>query len=145
MNQSFRVNAPDVTFEAFDTEVLVINLRNGNYYSLRESATVIWQLAAQGQASAAIAQALARSCQAPTTAVAAAVDGLIKQLVAELLLVPQEGAPETAASQPPVTLPTAFVAPVFDRYTDMQQLLLVDPIHEVDQSGWPKVPESGPR
>jgi hypothetical protein len=34
-----------------------------------------------------------------------------------------------------------FVAPVLDKYTDMQELLLLDPIHEVDASGWPKLPD----
>jgi len=33
-----------------------------------------------------------------------------------------------------------FSAPRLDKYTDMQQLLLIDPIHEVsDEQGWPKV------
>jgi hypothetical protein len=30
-----------------------------------------------------------------------------------------------------------FEAPVLNRYTDMQDLLLLDPIHEVDETGWP--------
>jgi hypothetical protein len=34
---------------------------------------------------------------------------------------------------------------VLERYTDMQELLLLDPIHDVDESGWPhrKVPGKG--
>jgi hypothetical protein len=27
---------------------------------------------------------------------------------------------------------------VLERYTDMQELLLLDPIHDVDQTGWPR-------
>jgi hypothetical protein len=29
------------------------------------------------------------------------------------------------------------VPPVLERYTDMQELLFLDPIHDVDESGWP--------
>ena len=36
-------------------------------------------------------------------------------------------------------LPTAFQKPTFEKYTDMQQLLLLDPIHDVDDTGWPHV------
>ena|SRR6476660_8869681 len=31
----------------------------------------------------------------------------------------------------------AFVTPELHKYTDMQELLLVDPIHEVAEEGWP--------
>ena len=30
-----------------------------------------------------------------------------------------------------------FEAPILQKYTDMQDLLLLDPIHEVDEAGWP--------
>ena len=39
---------------------------------------------------------------------------------------------------------SAFEAPVLSKYTDMQELLLLDPIHDVDDMGWPKPnPEVG--
>ena len=31
----------------------------------------------------------------------------------------------------------AYRTPVLSIYTDMQDLLLLDPIHDVDQAGWP--------
>ena len=30
-----------------------------------------------------------------------------------------------------------FVAPELKRYADMQDLLLLDPVHDVDEKGWP--------
>jgi hypothetical protein len=30
-----------------------------------------------------------------------------------------------------------YVAPVVQRYDDLEDLLLLDPIHEVDDAGWP--------
>ena len=32
----------DIVSEEIDGEVIIVNLRNGNYYSLTQSATVIW-------------------------------------------------------------------------------------------------------
>ncbi|MBP6506073.1 MAG: PqqD family protein [Opitutaceae bacterium] len=143
MNAYFRVNEPDVTYESFDSEVLAINLRNGNYYSLRESAVPIWLLAVRGTGSAEISRLIARHCQADEAAIASAVRGLLQELETEALLVRLEAKPATLARPSTVPLPSAFVPPAFDRYTDMQQLLLMDPIHEVDASGWPsKAPPS---
>jgi hypothetical protein len=31
---------------------------------------------------------------------------------------------------------------MLQKFTDMQDLLLLDPIHEVDESGWPRVPQT---
>ena len=36
-----------------------------------------------------------------------------------------------------VEKPTEFVASNLSRYADMQDLLMLDPIHEVDEDGWP--------
>ena len=30
-----------------------------------------------------------------------------------------------------------FEKPVLQKHTDMQELLLLDPIHEIDEKGWP--------
>ena len=141
MPSTYQLNAPDVTFESFDREVLLINLRNGNYYSLRGTGPAIWLLAIHGRNAAEIAAELSVQCRIDATAATTATEGLLGQLVAEILLVPATSPSPAANSHPMVTWPAAYEPPVFDRYTDMQQLLLVDPIHEVDQSGWPKTPE----
>jgi hypothetical protein len=39
----------------------------------------------------------------------------------------------------PLTAAAAITAaPVLEKYTDMQELLLLDPIHDVEEAGWPK-------
>ena len=32
-----------------------------------------------------------------------------------------------------------YQAPSLEKYSDLQDLLLIDPIHEADESGWPSV------
>src|SRR4051794_38301552 len=71
-----------------------------------------------------------------------AVEGFASQLVAEQLLVPVAGTEDQPATawQPPGAapgLPAAYGAPALNKYTDMQELLLLDPVHEVDEAGWP--------
>jgi hypothetical protein len=137
MDTYFRVNAPDVTFEAFDGEVLVINLRSGSYYSLRESAVPIWVMLSAGYAAEEIGRELARVGNAKESVAIAAVDGFVRELESDQLVVRLVDGLRPTRTQVAVTLPTAFTPPVYDRYTDMQQLLMIDPIHEVDVTGWP--------
>jgi hypothetical protein len=33
--------------------------------------------------------------------------------------------------------PAAFEPPLLEKFTDMEDLLLLDPVHEVDGRGWP--------
>ena len=51
---------------------------------------------------------------------------------------PGEAPPEDGEAAAPAGAP-AFVVPTLEKYTDMEALLLADPIHEVDEAaGWPK-------
>ena len=70
---------------------------------------------------------------------ATALPKLRSALVADL--VDHELVRETAEA--PKALPVlngergAYVSPGVDKYTDMQELILLDPVHEVDAIGWP--------
>jgi hypothetical protein len=58
-------------------------------------------------------------------------------LVTEGLLVPAAGHAAPALGEPEPGRPK-FTPPVLGKYTDMQELLLQDPVHEVDAAaGWP--------
>jgi hypothetical protein len=46
------------------------------------------------------------------------------------------GAPEGVPSGEPSPR-EPFAAPALNTFSDMQELLLLDPIHEVDEAGWP--------
>jgi hypothetical protein len=45
----------------------------------------------------------------------------------------------------PQTEKKHFVAPCLHKYTDMQELLLIDPIHDVDDYGWPIIKKETPQ
>lgn len=132
---AFRINSPRVVHEAFDNEVVIINLESGLYYNFDQVGAVIWQTLAAGQAQARImAEVLARY-EANEGEMVAAVQAFIDELVREELIVPADSAEETDFLPPPVKEP--FQKPNLRKYSDMQELLLLDPIHDVDESGWP--------
>lgn len=136
----FRRAGSRIVHETFDDEVVVINLENGCYYSLTGSAPIIWEILDEATSGDEIAAELARRCGCRAAEVGRDVAGFLKELEAEGLVV---GAP--AADRPHETTPrqeaaaaAGFARPEMKKYTDQRELLLLDPIHEVDDLGWPE-------
>lgn len=130
-DERFEVNRPDVVDESVDGEVLIVHLGTGTYYSSRGAGDAAWQLFASGRTPAESAGPLGQS--------EPAMQAFLAELIAEGLLRPRDSdvdaAPELQAVPGPLVL---------EKYTDMQELLLLDPIHDVDdEAGWPNVRAGG--
>ncbi len=76
---------------------------------------------------------------APRPVVEPAVTRFVERLLEEALLVAANGDGPAAAAPARAERRRARLVrePRLDKYTDMQELLLLDPIHEVDERGWP--------
>ena len=135
----YQVNRPDVVMESFGGEVVLVQMKSGNYYSLQGSAPLIWDLIERGSSVEDAGDYLVAHHSGDEQEVRRSVQNLVEELVAESLIVPVTGAPPMTSKK--ATVPgetgTPFVPPVLERYTDMQELLFLDPIHDVDESGWP--------
>ncbi|HEY0727409.1 MAG TPA: PqqD family protein [Pyrinomonadaceae bacterium] len=142
-NQRFRVNTPTVTHETIDGEAVIINLDTGNYYSLVEAGSFIWSLLDKGASAGEVQNVVLQTYHADAHDVDRGVHELLAQLQQENLIVPANGAAEAvdlaqvAAATNGHTKPS-FNPPSLNKYSDMQELLLLDPIHDVDDAGWPK-------
>jgi hypothetical protein len=138
----FRVNSPTVVSETVDGEVVMIHLDSGNYYSLRSTGSYIWDAIERGVSLPAITAALAAASRNGAD-VDAQVGAFVDELRAENLIVPADlpsppGSDSAATDSAPVTAED-FEQPVLEKYTDMQHLILLDPVHEVDEGeGWPR-------
>jgi hypothetical protein len=140
-----RVNAPQVIHETIDGEVIIINLGSGNYYSVKGCGSDVWDVLQQ---SAGIAPADLVTVLAPRFDHAAAdvethVMRFLGELQAEDLIVETEAAGDPGSSVPLSGANgheglQAFEPPVLEKYSDMQDLVLLDPVHEVDATGWPQ-------
>jgi hypothetical protein len=144
-NQRFRVNTPTVTHETIDGEAVIINLDSGNYYSLVDAGSLIWALVERGASASDLQSMVQQTYQGNATDIDRGVQELLAQLQAENLIVPVDGAPTVDLTELNQVLPStnghekpSFSAPSLNKYSDMQELLLLDPIHDVDDAGWPK-------
>ena len=140
-NQRFRVNTPMVTHETIDGEAVIINLDSGNYYSLVDVGSFIWSLIEQGASAGEVQNLVSQSYEGNASEIDRGVEDLLVQLQQESLIVPvaEAGAfdPTELASSNGHEKPS-FNPPLLNKYSDMQELLLLDPIHDVDEAGWPK-------
>ena len=142
----FRINGPQVVHQTIDGEVVIINLESGCYYSLDNVGAEVWGLIEENAALGEVAQALGRLYDAPAESIDSSVEHFVASLCDESLLVPSSDA--ITPSAPGVTETAAngrapFKPPTLQKYTDMQDLLLIDPIHEVGDLGWPGVNTGG--
>ena len=134
----FRVDTRRIVHETIDGETMLIDLDTGTYYCLVGSGPEIWRLLIEGWPDTEITREMRRRHPNDAEAAAAATADMIEQLRGEGLL--DDGEPGlnpllTATPTAPVDRP--FAPPVLECYTDMQHFLLLDPIHEVDDAGWP--------
>src|SRR5919197_3703120 len=133
MATRFRVNSPNVIHETIEGEVILIDLKTGTYYSLRDSGAAVWQAIEQGAGEDGIAVELQARYDASDEQIREAVRQLLAQLEGEGLIRADEGEAEPAAAPSAsgngdARLP--FAAPVLEKHTDMQDLILLDPVHE---------------
>jgi hypothetical protein len=143
----FSIKKPDVVHETIDGETVIVNLENGVYYSLRDSAVDIWNMIEGGANAEELLGMLLSRYEGSRNEIQGAVTDLLVELQEEGLVrvsatKSSSGSPATGASS---DSKTAFVPPRLEKYSDMQELLLLDPIHEVDEDGWPNKAEGGVR
>jgi hypothetical protein len=144
--QSYRVNEPDVIHQLFDREVVVVDLRNGSYYSLSESGGTAWLAFGSGGASFAdVAQLLTAVYALPHDVVARDLQAFIAELTTRDLIVACPSG-EVAVDVARIATPAAaYSPPELRSYNDLQELFLLDPVHEVDAAaGWPNAAAGGP-
>jgi len=144
MHSKVRVNHGPVVCEQHDDEVIAINLETGAYYSLRGPACRLWTLIEADAGVADIVAAFSAAHTAPADQIEAAVHDFLAQLETDQLIVP-----DAATGTPPAATAAGTAAtslPLFElqKYSDMEDLLRLDPVHDVGGGGWPEAaPLSG--
>lgn len=129
-----RINAPDVIHESFDNESVIVNLRIGIYFSLNDAGLPLWEEISRGTTAAQLAEKWRKIHGSGEDESRAVTQAFLKQLAEEQLIVADDS---EISSQPTVVLPADGIRPALQKYTDLQDLLMLDPIHDVDERGWP--------
>lgn len=153
MEQStvFQSNKPNVIHEVIDGEAVIVNLKVGTYYSTDKVGAEVWTLIEKGLSIGQIIDDIQARYIGNRETISHAIDHLISQLQKENLIVPkvfQENSSEQVNGHSHSSHSVIadekipFEEPKLEKYSDMEDLLLLDPIHDVEEEGWPKASSS---
>jgi len=142
MDPDFRINTRFVVSEVIDDEAVIMDLRTGNYFSAGGTGGQIWRALETDRGYASILRWLTTTYAAEPQTLKRSLDAFMADLVAHELVetletdgangaADMDGGPWTGPALRP------FDPPCLTMHTDMQDLLLLDPIHDVDAAGWP--------
>jgi hypothetical protein len=140
---SFRIASSKIISDVIDGEAVLVNLASGDYYTLDPVGREVWELMEAGLSCESVVTAMTGLYEGDRETIQAGVLDLLSDLRTEGLVI--EGSPAAspvAKPKPSLDDRPAFSAPVLTKYTDMEDLLTLDPVHEVDDLGWPHVPRA---
>ena len=143
MDMRFAVDESRVVYEVLEGEIVVVNLDSGHYYILDGTAAAIWRQLVAGASAAEVADALSARYPADGETIREVVGRFVEELAGEGLLAASDRAASGPGGGSAVDLGDLgprFVSPVLNRYTDMAKLIQMDPIHDFDETGWPRRP-----
>jgi hypothetical protein len=142
MPTHYRSNGPRFVDETIDGEALVMDMVKGSYYSCVGASAFAWNALARGMTADDLTAMLVARYGISDADAARDVDGFVTTLLTEEMLVPDDH--DQANDAPTRTTLDALVpqpeyrALALERFNDLADLILLDPVHDVTEAGWPR-------
>ena len=138
MSEVYRVNGPRVISEQIDGELILVNMEKGTYYSTDGVGAALWRLVETGCTESDMIDTLHSAYGAGSDIITEAVTAFLARLREEDLVTLEEAPGRARGPVPHLSdLPGAFSSPILQSFSDMQDMLSLDPIHDVEAAGWP--------
>lgn len=142
----FVINSSKVVHDNIDGEVIIINFETGNYYSLNAVGRDIWNSLESCPALIEIINQITGKYEVNSGIVKEDIILLLTDLQKEELIMIKidesslsliEDTKNHLTENIENNVKLKYNKPGFLKYTDMKEMLLLDPIHDVDETGWP--------
>jgi hypothetical protein len=130
---SVKINTPDVLHESFGEESVIVNLRQGVYYSLGAEGLLLWEQIAKGTNIPNLLELAGKQSAHGTVLTTDSISAFLRHLHAEHLIVIEDKSWPLQAAETGDQSSGLWL----QRFEDLHDLLTLDPIHEVDERGWP--------
>lgn len=131
MNNCYIVAGPDIVFEKFGGDLVVLDIATGRYFGFNPTAARVWEALMAGASPATIAE---------LGFDVASVVGFVEKLEVYKLIVSAGVSNRLLPDQLRDPLTADLSAPTVEVYEDLADLIVADPIHDVDdQHGWPRM------
>ncbi|MCE5211508.1 MAG: PqqD family protein [Deltaproteobacteria bacterium] len=140
LNKTYKINESKAISETIDGETIIINLETGYYYSVNKTATVIWNEIQKHNSVKNISQHFLNHYDTDIST----VENSIKEIIClflkdELILESNSDISPDIREQQTGIVKGKFIIPRIERYDDMAGALRSDPVHDVNEDGWPNL------
>ncbi|MBN3039542.1 MAG: PqqD family protein [Candidatus Omnitrophica bacterium] len=140
--KNIRINQPTVIYKILGDEAVLINYENGKYYWVEKIAASLLSSLEQGIYEIdSLGERLSNRYNIKGIDISKDINDFIEQLRAESLIVDDDNIisnsrpASESPNQPLEKLP--YEKPILHVFDDMQELIKLDPVHEIDGRGWP--------
>lgn len=142
-NKTYKIDESKVISETIDGETIIINLNTGDYYGANITAAIIWDQIKANNSTEAIIQYFLDHYNEDEIVIKESVVEIIDLLLKDNLIFELELAEGISNKNNKESLKLQekeiFIKPKIDQYDDMKEMLLADPIHDVNEYGWPNL------
>lgn len=141
----YTINTPHVVHDTIENETILFNLKTGNYYSFDSFGVVLWNAIIEAYNMSDFIEKLALKYDKTQAEIKDIIDGFLSELLKEELIVQDKNKKETENNIDKSIIDKLAIelkSPVLHKYTNMQDMLLLDPIHDTGEKGWPSGKES---
>lgn len=131
---NYQLANPDIVFERFDEDLVVLNLRSGQYFGFNHAGALIWNALSSGVKASIIIEAGVKQ---------ESLETFLSELIAHELLIETASLQAVLSEEVATLLSQEMEIPSIEIYDDLADLIMADPIHDVDaDAGWPMLPVS---
>ena len=140
LNKIYKINESKAISETIDGETIIINLETGFYYSVNKTATIIWNEIQKNIPLKNISQHFLNHYEVDTVTAEKSILEIISLLLKDdlILELDSHASPDIQGQQTGM-MKQKFIMPEIERYDDMARALRSDPVHDVNEEGWPNI------
>ena len=136
----YKLNEEKMFYDMAEGQAIVINFTTGMYYGTSSLGSAVLDALLSG-ASVEAALAAVKALPGCPDDMDAKMADFVNALLQKEVIVPAEGAADVAVAIDESYLTDGFTLSV-DEFTEVQDLILADPVHDVDvEQGWPILSE----
>lgn len=140
MDPVYVIDNETVVSDVIGGEAVMLHRGSGDYFSTDGVGCLIWQWVGERQSRGWIVKTLNERFAAEQSEIETAVDAFLLDLLSHNLVREiggNAGSAGEASIEPQREPEPAFARPVLHVYSDIRRMVLMDPIHEVAEAGWP--------
>lgn len=137
----YKINESRVISETLEGETIIINLDTGNYYSINTTGAIIWNQIQSNNGTQNILEYFLNHYDVNTDVITKSITEIISSLLKDNLILESESSSiQNIKEEIKNISKEPFLAPKIEKYDDMKEMLLADPIHDVsEKDGWPNL------